>query len=143
MNQGIIFLLIPLFLILLPFACLVHIIAPCSKFGKFISQPCIKYFSHILTYIIFIGMIIGSSLKFREEQQNCERFSLKFPQFNHTFYLYTLNKFLKHHFPVNDFYIRMQSPSNLDYCINLWVAGNLNNSLVYMYFNFFIRIYMA
>ena len=70
-------------------------------------------------------MIIISSLTFAEEQQNRERFSKKFPQFNKTFQQYSSNTHLKYRFPNNDFFLRMHKPSNLDYVINIWVIGTV------------------
>jgi hypothetical protein len=86
-------------------------------------QPCIKFISHTVTYIGFIGMIIVSSLKFAEEQQSRERFSFSFPQYAQIFSNYASNTTFKYRFPNSDFYIRMQQPSNLDYAISLWVLG--------------------
>ena len=68
-------------------------------------------------------MIILSCLQTPEEQKTSERFSDLYPSFNQTFYDYSTNTALKIRFPTSDFYIRMHKPSNLDYMITLWIAG--------------------
>jgi hypothetical protein len=78
-------------------------------------------------------MIIGSSLKFSEEQQNRDKFSKHFTQYVEIFANYSANTALRYRFPNPDFYIRMQKPSYLDYAITLWVIGYMWQELHQMY----------
>ena len=69
-------------------------------------------------------MIIVSSLKFAEELQKLEKFSVSFSKYSQIFSNYSNNKTLEYRYPNTDFYLRMHIPSNLDYTISLWVIGS-------------------
>lgn len=87
------------------------------------NQPCLKFVAHTATYFGFIAMIIVSSLTFSDELHERYKFSEKYPQYHDIFLNYTKDTELKYRFPNSDFYIRMHTPSHLDYAISIFVLG--------------------
>ncbi|KAI3381524.1 hypothetical protein SNEBB_008688, partial [Seison nebaliae] len=74
MNNFMNFLFICLYIFLLPFFCIVYIFAPKSKLSQIMRQPCVKFIGHTISYLMFIGMIVSSSLQSMSVQH--EQFSL-------------------------------------------------------------------
>lgn len=97
-----------------------------TKLGRFMYQPCVKFISHTLTYMVFIIMIIVSSVQFSEEQKNTKKFSNHLPNvFYNNYTTYSLNKTLIHklHFRNLDFSLRRDQPSEMDIAITIWIIG--------------------
>lgn len=87
------------------------------------SQPCIKFVTHTTFYVVFIALIIVSSLQFAEVEKNAVKFSDFYPKFVDNFTSYVNNSNLKYKFFDSDFYIRPSFPSNIDIVITIWVIG--------------------
>jgi hypothetical protein len=160
MNQLLTFLLVVLFVIMLPFNLIVYLIAPKSKvnfsnffpasletlydlllfffhghkLGRFMYQPCVKFLSHTITYVVFILMLIISSIQFSSEEKATKRMLEILPDnltYNYTAYME--NQSLKYRFNVVnlDFPVRRDKPSAMDVFISIWIAG-----IVLSLFNF-------
>ena len=54
-NVVVKFFLILTLTIIFPLLSLVYLIMPCSKFGKILRQPFIKFISHSASYFVFLG----------------------------------------------------------------------------------------
>jgi hypothetical protein len=127
MNPIIIILLTVLHVLTLPLTSLIYIIAPNSKVGKRMSQPCIKFITHTSSYLFFIGMVIGS---YFITETSPGRFTTANPLYNlsdypvnnATFVAY-VQKNLNIKVSFCDFYIRINQPHPLDVIISVWVIG--------------------
>lgn len=148
MNKLIIFLLLIGFIFLIPIGALIFMIAPKSKvcnfflfysefqiynlklikFGKFMCLPSIKFITFTISYIVFIIMLVASSLQFAEEEKQREKFSTFYPEYLNNFTLYFKNENLKYKFETEDFYIRNNVFRNIDLAICVWLIGILLNS---------------
>ena len=119
MNPIIILLLIILYITFLPITSLFYIILPKSKIGKFMSLPCIKFITHLTSYLFFIILVISS---YFVEEQDPVNFLNHFPKYNQSFANYTSGCFS---YMVNfeNFYIRETKPTVLDFIISFWVIG--------------------
>lgn len=87
------------------------------------SLPCVKFISHLASYLSFIGMVIASNLGFAKEEKRLERFSLKYSDYFSNFTKYTEKIDLVYQTDFKDFYIRSYKPSDLDVMITIWVLG--------------------
>jgi hypothetical protein len=87
------------------------------------SQPCVKFVASIITYMIFTILVTAATFTFSDEIKSRENFSSVFPQYVSTFAAYVSNQTLMYRYPNADFFIRMHSPSNLDYIITIWIVG--------------------
>jgi hypothetical protein len=87
-----------------------------------------KFVSHTISYLIFIALIIVSSIQFADEERHRELFSKLsvFPRNSSiTFFNYSMNQDLEIRVNFTDFHIRSGRPSTLDYVINIWIIGNI------------------
>jgi hypothetical protein len=96
-----------------------------KKVGRFMCQPCVKFISHTITYIVFILLIIISSLQFAQDEKQARKFSNLYPALMPNFTDYVNNVYLKYRFNENDFYLRSSFPSNIDFVISIWIFGKL------------------
>jgi hypothetical protein len=92
------------------------------------SQPCIKFFSHFASNLLFVGMISFRYLDFTytypEETMTFKKL------YNHTNftkiyddYVYRKDSNLSYKVDFSDFYIRKHNPSTLDIIITVWIVG--------------------
>lgn len=89
-------------------------------------QPCIKFLSHTISYLIFILIIIISSIQFSEEQKNTIKLSEHLTDFFFkNFSAYMSKKDLKYklEFEDIDFSIRRDCPSAIDIFITIFIFG--------------------
>lgn len=89
-------------------------------------QPCIKFLSHTISYLIFILIIIISSIQFSEEQKNTIKLSEHLTEiYLKNFSTYMSKKDLKYklEFEDIDFSIRRDSPSVIDIFITIFIVG--------------------
>lgn len=94
------------------------------KVGKFMSLPCVKFITFITSYLLFISMLVANGIQFDYDETNNLKFSETYPQFFDNFTNY-FNSDLTYKFEVNDFYIRKNKPSKLDYAVCVWLIGLL------------------
>ena len=88
------------------------------------TQPCIKFIAHTITYLAFIIMIILSSLQFSVEEGTSSRFSEHLDKILYKNYTqYRLNDKLVFKFDFIDFFIRKNKPTALDLTITIWITG--------------------
>ena len=89
-----------------------------------------KFVSHTISYLIFIALIIVSSIQFAQEEGRRELFSNDskisiFPKnSSKIFFDYSKNENFQIRVNFTDFHIRSGTPSTLDYVINIWIIGN-------------------
>ena len=123
MNPIFIICFILIHCILLPINSLIYIVHPNCKIGKFMNLPCVKFISHLASYLSFISMVIASNLRFANEEKRLERFSLKYSDYFSNFTEYAEKVDLVYQVDFQDFYIRPYKPSDLDVLITIWVLG--------------------
>jgi hypothetical protein len=94
--------------------------------------PCIKFINYLLTYLIFIAILLTSVLYTPSEKIHRDKFSEEFPLHLSNFINYTQNKDLKYRFIAKDFYIRKHTPYFLDVLAIVWLLGkwNFNTKLI-------------
>lgn len=85
-------------------------------------QPCIKFIAYTTSYIVFVGLVVISSLRFPNDDLTDYKFSEHFElrMINFTNYV---NSNLTYHFQVNDFMIRDNQPNIIDCFITIWIFG--------------------
>ncbi|CAF4832795.1 unnamed protein product [Rotaria sp. Silwood1] len=136
LNPLLILLLIILYIFILPFACVIYILTSWSnytnKLQRFLQQPCIKFIGHIISYAIFIVLIIVSSLLFASELKNqSKRLSTLHPNIS-----LALNQSITNAnnssaikdcdiYPDDDLYFRANKPTWIDITISVFVVGFL------------------
>jgi len=87
-------------------------------------QPFVKFLSHTISYMIFIVLLIVSSVKFSSEQMSTKKFSDFLPENLFSNYTTYANRDdLEYKFEFSDFYIRMDQPSEMDIAITIWIIG--------------------
>lgn len=145
MNQLLVLFLVALYIFFLPFTVIAYVLAPnskvkinlklisvslenlfnnfISKIGKFLIQPCVKFISHTITYMIFIILIIVSSVKFSEEQKESVKFSKLMPENLYNNYTSYVSLPIDYKFEFVDFWVRNHVPSELDIAITIWIIG--------------------
>ncbi|CAF0714386.1 unnamed protein product [Brachionus calyciflorus] len=121
-HKVLIILLIIAFIFFIPFGSMIFIILPRSKFGKFMSLPCIKFLTFTISYILFISMLIYNGIQFDNEEKSRLKFSQTYPEQFENFTQY-FEADLKIKFEARDFYIRKSQPNNLDLAICIWLLG--------------------
>lgn len=87
------------------------------------SQPCIKFISFIASYVVLVGLVIMSSLQLADEELNMKRFANLYPVFVNNFTHYVNNEKLLYRFEVEDFFIRNEMPTSVDFVISIWIFG--------------------
>ena len=100
------------------------------------SQPCIKFFSHFASNILFVIMV---SFNYSEIFENTQE-ELSFKKIykytsNYTkiFEDYSKRKDLKIHSDFNDFYIRPYTPTTLDLVISIWIIGQFWREILHLF----------
>ena len=88
------------------------------------SLPCVKFISHLASYLAFIVMILASNLRFTLIETRLDKFSCTYLHLFDNFTLYVEKKDLKYQPQFNDFYLRSHVPSELDVLITVWILGN-------------------
>lgn len=89
-------------------------------------QPCIKFLSHTIAYLIFITLLIISSVQFAVEQKNTIKLSQHLTEnFFKNYSTYMSKNDLKYKFDFEniDFSIRRDSPSVIDITITIFIVG--------------------
>lgn len=145
-NEYLIALMIISFMFFVPFGSLIYIAAPKSKVkisvpflqiylfkifkfvnlikvGKFMHLPCIKFISFTISYIIFLVLIIATSLRLDYDFSTFIQFSKVYPDrvLNYTDYI--KNEAISIRFIPTDFYLRSDSPVTLDLVVCIWLFG--------------------
>ncbi|CAF0736641.1 unnamed protein product [Rotaria sordida] len=136
LNPLLILLLIILYIFILPFACIMYILTSWSnytnKIQRFLQQPCIKFIGHIISYAIFIVLIIVSSLLFAVELEK----PLKRLSSNYSHISIALNRSMTNAnnlsnpdecylYPNVDLIFRADRPTWIDITISVFVIGFL------------------
>lgn len=97
-----------------------------EQIGKFLSQPCVKFVAHTATYIIFILMIIISSIQYSIEET--PKFSSYLgDQLFATYIQYRSQALPQYRFDFKDFYVRKEAPTALEFIITIWIMGNCSS----------------
>jgi hypothetical protein len=89
------------------------------------SQPCVKFIAFTSSYLAFVFMIAASSLNFAEEEIHREQFSIHYFKYAQNLSDYFNNSKLDYRVNTPDFFIRNDSPTNLDLAIVIWLFGIL------------------
>jgi hypothetical protein len=93
-------------------------------------QPFVKFITFTTSYVILVFLVLYSSLHFPMDEVNRVQFSVEYPEFYENFTVYTSNSNLTYYFPVNDFFIRRNTPSMPDIILCIWLIG------IYIIFRF-------
>ena len=93
------------------------------KLGKFMALPFVKFFSFTVSYLMFIGILIASSLQYENDVKFLSKLSTLYPSYFLNYTSYYKNKKLTYRFPASDMYIRDDKPSIIDYTICVWIIG--------------------
>ena len=88
--------------------------------------PCIKFVNYLLTYLIFVVILLTSVLYTPPEKIHRKKFSEEFPHYKLNFTSYTKNQKFKYRFIADDFYIRKEMPYTIDYIAIIWLFGKKN-----------------
>jgi hypothetical protein len=110
------------------------------------SQPFVKFVAQTLSYMVFVALIIASTIEFAQIETRAERFSTQYPNFTKNFVHYVEREDLKYKFFESDFYIREFAPSLIDVIISVWIVGKFNffyNLKKFYRFLFKLRLHMA
>ena len=97
------------------------------------AQPCIKFITHTTFYLIFIVLIIVSSLQFSQDEAFSPKFSKDFPAMYQNYTNYFHKKNLTYKFFEKDFYIRPSFPGHIDIAITIFIIGMLWYQIKQMY----------
>jgi hypothetical protein len=91
------------------------------------NQPCIKFISHSISYMIFIIMIITSSILFQKEEINKTSFEnfLKENNLYNNFSCYFQDYLSDKVGDLNQFKMRADKPNTFDILISIWIIGIL------------------
>jgi hypothetical protein len=87
------------------------------------SQPCVKFIAFTSSYLAFVVMIAASSLSFAEEEIHRQKFSVYYSKYAQNLSDYYNNSNLDYRVNTPDFFIRNDSPTNLDIAIIIWLFG--------------------
>jgi len=92
---------------------------------KISSQPLIKFMMHIITYSVFICMIIACRSVYIQDVKKSQKFSDIFPNETFEFKSYVNNHQLVHNHPnyTEDVYFRTDTILVIDIIILIWVFG--------------------
>ena len=123
MPSYLVMLLLFGFLVFSPFLLVAYMFAPKSKITKFMSNPCVKFVSHSLSYIVFIIIIVISSTKFADFESSTQKFSSIFPKYTSNMTDYVNRSDLGYRYFNNDFYLRPSAPGYLDVILTIWIVG--------------------
>ena len=85
--------------------------------------PFVKFFSFTMSYLVFIGILIQSSLQFETDEKNQFKLSALYPNYFVYYTSYYNNQMLTYRFPASDMYMRNEMPSQIDYIICVWLIG--------------------
>jgi hypothetical protein len=124
MNKIQVFFLFIGYFFFMPFGSIVYMILPYSKVGKFMSLPFIKFITNILSYLIFVILIVISSLKNPDNQKHRDKFSVVYHDRLDIFKHYVENHDLTYRFQVDDFYFRKDQVFVVDIIICVWLLGS-------------------
>ncbi len=89
------------------------------------SLPYIKFITNILSYLLFIVLIVISSLKDPNNEMKRDKFSVVYHDRVEIFENYVENHDLTYRFEVHDFFIRNEEPFVVDVIICVWLLGIL------------------
>lgn len=89
----------------------------------------VKFISHLVSYLVFIGMIIASSLRLSKAEMQLEKFSCKYSELFKNYTEYINKSELAYQPAFTDFYIRPYMPSDLDIAISVWILGKNQNKI--------------
>lgn len=88
------------------------------------SQPCVKFLSHTISYMIFILMLVLSSIKYYQETKCAISFSsLLGKSLYANFTTYFKKDSLKYKFNSEDFILRVDQPDEMGVIMTIWIAG--------------------
>ena len=89
------------------------------------KQPCIKFVTFLLTYLVFVGILLASSLNTYGEKIKRAKFSTEYPFYLENFTHYATSEQLKYRFIAEDFYIRVNKPFTIDIIACIWFFGKI------------------
>jgi hypothetical protein len=137
--------------LILPILMCIYCSAPCLKITKiFSNQPFLKFLNHIISYFVFVCLIILTHYSQYTKKHEIEfmKFSLVYPNRSDLFKSYANNEKLKYRFTVNDFYFRSDNLDLTDIFLLIWLIGFIKNEIKQIYNNgfqnyiFFINNYL-
>ena len=85
--------------------------------------PYIKFITYTISYLLFILLVVISSLIAPNDEKHRDKFSVFYPEYAEIYHKYVENEHLTYKFPTNDFFIRNYKPSVLDVVICVWLFG--------------------
>ena len=85
--------------------------------------PYIKFFSHTISYITFIIMVLISSLMFPINELGCQRFSAQFAHYYENYSAYASNEHYRYRFTLADFTVRQCQLRAIDVAVCVWLLG--------------------
>lgn len=106
----------------------------------FSTQPLIKFVNHLISYFIFIFLIISTRSEYINQEIQSEKLSILYPNRSELFKTYALNENLKYRFNTTDFYFRSDNLDKIDILISIWIVGFILNE-IYQLFNIGFKYY--
>ena len=85
--------------------------------------PCIKFITFTISYIIFLVLIIATSLRLDYDFSTFIQFSKVYPDRVLNYTNYIKNEAISIRFIPTDFYLRSDSPVTLDLVVCIWLFG--------------------
>lgn len=92
-------------------------------------QPCIKFIAYTTSYIVFIGLVVISSLRFPSDDLTDYKFSEHYETRFENFSSYVHSN-LTYRFQVDDFIIRDSQPNVIDCFITIWILGKVFETFI-------------
>ena len=97
------------------------------QLASFMCLPCIKFMCNVLSYILFVVLVITASLEFASAEIGRDKFSEVYSIYLENYTAYANNEELKYRFETSDFYIRRNTPTYVDIVFCIWLLGSDNN----------------
>lgn len=95
------------------------------------DQPSIKFLNQQFTYLIFIILIIISSVFITTDTLKTDKLStILDAKYFANYTTYTLRTDIEQHFNFTDFSIRIGKPTYIDYLLLVWIIGSLLKNII-------------
>ena len=88
------------------------------------NQSCVKFISHMASFLFFIVMVIATYLEYSFEEE-FDDFKISFPNYTESFEKYSKREDLPIHLTFSNFVIRKHVPTALDIIISIWIIGKI------------------
>ncbi|KAL4235161.1 anthranilate synthase component II [Mactra antiquata] len=128
-----------------PFMSILYFFFPRSRIGKFLRYPCIKFIGHTMSFVVFLVMLLTSSMmEDPSAQKELSKFVIQHNYYksfrgNSTYVLAGNQSFPE------DFKLRSYTPQTINIILSIWIIGMLWQELKQVYsegiYNYFEALY--